>query len=61
MALPRRILHDWDPDGPLSLEDWLAAEYDAGWVPDPLYNVEGAWAVINGKRVRRYAMIEGVP
>jgi len=30
----RRILHDYEATSDQTEADWLAAEYDAGWVPE---------------------------
>jgi hypothetical protein len=52
--LPRRRLIDWTPedgDG----EAWLARLADEGWVPE---HRTGSDTVVNGRRVRRFAMIE---
>jgi hypothetical protein len=51
----RRILHDYDPASDQTEEDWLAAEYDARWVPEygRCIPIE-----LNGRPVHRWAMIE---
>ena len=57
MALPgnrRRILHDYDPTTDQTEEDWLAAEYDAGWV---LEYGHGIPIELNGCLVHRWSMI----
>ncbi|WP_152185606.1 hypothetical protein [Segeticoccus rhizosphaerae] len=59
--LPRRILHDWHPDGPLTEQEWLEQERVAGWVPDPLHGAGSVPVEINGKQLRRYAMIGAAP
>lgn len=51
----RRILHDYDPGSDQTEEDWLAAEYDAGWVPEYGHGVP---IELNGRQVHRWAMIE---
>jgi hypothetical protein len=51
--LPRRRLVDWTPedgDG----QEWLARLAAEGWVPE--YGT-GVDTIINGRRVRRFAMI----
>lgn len=51
--LPRRRLVDWTPeDGDGAA--WLAQLEADGWVPE---HRTGADTVINGRRVRRFAMI----
>ncbi|NUS54752.1 MAG: hypothetical protein HOV66_07800 [Streptomycetaceae bacterium] len=52
--LPRRRLVDWTPedgDG----EAWLARLAEEGWVPE---HRSGSDSVINGRKVRRFAMIQ---
>jgi hypothetical protein len=51
----RRILHDYDPACDQGEEDWLAAEYDAGWVPEYGHGIP---IELNGGLVHRWAMIE---
>ena len=52
--MPARILHDYDPASDQTEADWLAAEYDNGWVPEYGY---GVTIELNGRTVRRWAMI----
>ena len=54
----RRILHDWNPNGDQTEEDWLAAQAEAGWQPDP--DIAGPSTVsIDGQPpVHRWAMIQ---
>lgn len=55
--LPRRRLIDWTPeDGPG--DAWLAKLAAEGWVPE---HTTGADTVINGRHVRRFAMIYRPP
>jgi hypothetical protein len=51
----RRILHDYDPGSHQTEADWLAAEYDVGWVPEYGHGVP---IELNGRLVHRWAMIE---
>ena len=51
----RRILHDYDPACDQTEEDWLGAEYDAGWIPE---HGHGVPIELNGRQVHRWAMIE---
>jgi hypothetical protein len=52
--MPTHILHDYDPESDQDEADWLAAEYDAGWVPEYGYGVP---LRVGGKLLHRYAMI----
>jgi len=49
-----RIRHDYDPHSDLTEQDWPAAEYDNGWQPE---HSEGVTIELNGRTVRRWAMI----
>lgn len=52
--LPRYGLHDWDPEGPETEEEWaarLAAEGWRMWTPG-----KGSWIVVNGKRLKRWSL-----
>jgi hypothetical protein len=51
----RRILHDYDPASDQCEADWLAAEYDTGWVPEYGHGIP---IELNGRLVHRWAMIE---
>jgi hypothetical protein len=51
--LPRRRLVDWTPDQGDG-DAWLARLEAEGWVPE---HRTGADVVINGRPVRRFAMI----
>jgi len=51
----RRILHDYDPASDQTDADWLAAEYDGGWVPEYGHGVP---IELNGRLVPRWALIE---
>ncbi|MGV8846104.1 hypothetical protein [Tessaracoccus sp.] len=56
---PRRTLADWRPDSDQDEQDWLAAQYDAGWVPDPLYGGAPATVSVDGNPpVHRWAMVQ---
>lgn len=52
-GLPRRRLIDWTPDQGDG-DTWLAKLAEEGWVPE---HRTGADVTINGRRVRRFAMI----
>jgi hypothetical protein len=52
--MPARILHDYDPGSDQTEEDWLAEEYDNGWVPEYGHGVPFE---LNGPLVHRWAMI----
>ena len=53
-GMPARILHDYDPASDQTEEDWLAQEYDHGWLPE--YG-RGVPIELNGRMVHRWAMI----
>ena len=52
--LPRRTLADWTPEEG-DVGAWLAAWAAGGWVPE--YAHGGLDVVVNGRMVRRFAMI----
>ena len=57
--MPRRVLLDWTPGADQSEEDWLADQYDHGWVPDHYYGAAPATVSIDGHPpVHRWAMVE---
>ena len=51
--LPRRRLIDWTPDQGDG-DEWLEELAEEGWVPE---HRTGADVTVNGRRVRRFAMI----
>lgn len=55
---PARVLHDWHPESDQPEGDWLADQYDQGWVPDHLYGGRPAKVRIDGEPlVHRWAMV----
>lgn len=56
--LPRRTLADWTSDEG-DVDAWLAQWAAAGWVPEHTWG--GIDVVVNGRTVRRRAMIATTP
>lgn len=50
-ALPQYLMHDWDPESGVTLEDWARALAEQGW--RSWEGTGGTWTTINGVRVYR--------
>ena len=47
------LLHHWDPDSGVSMEDWAQDLADRGWV---VWGGPGGWTTHNGQRVWRVSL-----